>query len=67
MWQVLVGPGQPIRQGERLLVLETMKMETAIVAPVAGIVARVEARPGALVHAGEVVLVLRASGMIARS
>jgi urea carboxylase len=58
VWQVMVAPGQRVAEGDRLLVLETMKMETPVPAPAAGIVRRIAVRPGALVTAGQVLLIL---------
>jgi 3-methylcrotonyl-CoA carboxylase alpha subunit len=49
---VLVAPGQAVSQGDRLLVVEAMKMEHAILAPRDGRVAEVLAREGAQVEAG---------------
>jgi 3-methylcrotonyl-CoA carboxylase alpha subunit len=43
---VNVKPGQTVAAGDRLLVLEAMKMENRISAPVAGIVARVAVAEG---------------------
>ncbi|MCW5752763.1 MAG: acetyl-CoA carboxylase biotin carboxylase subunit [Alphaproteobacteria bacterium] len=43
---VLARPGATVRRGERLLVLEAMKMQHEITAQVAGTVARVEVREG---------------------
>ena len=36
VWEIAVVPGAHVAAGERLIVLETMKMETPLVAPVAG-------------------------------
>lgn len=58
VWQILVEPGRQVRAGDRLLVLETMKMETPVVAPADGVVAHVPTKPGALVTAGQTLLVL---------
>ncbi len=41
-----VGPGQAVSKGQRLLVLEAMKMEHALTAPFAGTVAELAAREG---------------------
>jgi urea carboxylase len=62
VWQVLVTPGQRVAAGERLVVLETMKMETLVLAPAAGTVRRVAARPGAMVSAGQVLVVVSDDG-----
>mgnify|MGYP002381625927 CR=1 FL=1 len=53
VWQVTVQPGQRVQQGDRLLVLEAMKMEIAIAAPSAGIVRSLECAPGAVVYPGQ--------------
>ncbi|MCR9112601.1 MAG: ATP-grasp domain-containing protein, partial [Rhodobacteraceae bacterium] len=45
-------PGAPVRQGERLAVLEAMKMEHSLLAPRDGIIAEVLAEEGAQVDAG---------------
>ena len=49
---VRVEPGQHVQSGETLLVLEAMKMELPVRAPVAGLVARVGCEVGELVHPG---------------
>ena len=54
--KVLVQAGQKIQPGDRLLVLEAMKMETNITAPVAGTVAKVNANQGDSVQSGQVLV-----------
>lgn len=49
---VLVGPGQAVSRGERLAVLEAMKMEHALSAPRDGVVAVVHVDEGSQVEAG---------------
>lgn len=46
-------PGQPVRRGDILIVLEAMKMELPVRAPADGTVARVNCREGELVQAGQ--------------
>ncbi|HXU83967.1 MAG TPA: urea carboxylase [Polyangia bacterium] len=58
VWQVAVDPGQRVKAGDRLVVLETMKMETPVAAPVDGVVKKVLVRSGALVRVGQLVAVL---------
>ncbi|HEX2541175.1 MAG TPA: acetyl/propionyl/methylcrotonyl-CoA carboxylase subunit alpha [Caldimonas sp.] len=53
---VAVKPGQAVRAGERLAVIEAMKMENVVVAGHDGIVARVVAKPGDSVAVDEVIL-----------
>ncbi|HEY1805658.1 MAG TPA: biotin/lipoyl-containing protein [Terracidiphilus sp.] len=49
-------PGQRVEAGELMVVLEAMKMETNMTAPRAGIVKRVEVRPGDPVKLSQVLL-----------
>ncbi|HEY6556050.1 MAG TPA: urea carboxylase, partial [Polyangiaceae bacterium] len=58
VWQLLVKPGDRVRQGDRLVILEAMKMETEVVAPCDGVVASVRCAPGTMVNAGTALLVL---------
>jgi methylmalonyl-CoA carboxyltransferase small subunit len=48
--------GQSIQIGDTLLVLEAMKMETNITAPVAGKVAKIRVEQGAGVTAGQILV-----------
>ena len=59
VWNVAVEPGQRVEAGERLIVLEAMKMELAVAAPRAGTVEQLRCSPGAFVSAGQDLLVLR--------
>jgi biotin carboxyl carrier protein len=52
--RVDVNDGQEVAAGEPLMVLEAMKMELAVSAPVAGIVTAVMVRPGDMVARGQV-------------
>jgi urea carboxylase len=58
VWQILVKPGDRVAAGDRLVVLETMKMETPLVAPHAGAVRLVRVERGGLVTAGQIVMTL---------
>jgi len=55
---LLVANGETVRKGQRLAILEAMKMEHALVAPVDGVVADVLASPGKQVAEGATVLVI---------
>jgi urea carboxylase len=59
VWQVPATPGQRVEAGERVVILEAMKMEVAITSPVRGEVVEVRCAPGAIVHAGQVLAVIR--------
>jgi acetyl-CoA/propionyl-CoA carboxylase, biotin carboxylase, biotin carboxyl carrier protein len=55
-----VAEGQQVTAGTRLLVLEAMKMEHVLTAPVDGVVRQLRARPGGTVERGSVLLTLAA-------
>jgi len=48
-----------VQAGDRLLVLEAMKMEIAVAAPFPGIVETLNCAPGALVFAGQNLVTVR--------
>ncbi len=58
VWQLRVQPGQRVRAGDELVVLEAMKMEISVRAEAAGTVAAVCCARGRPVHAGEVLVAL---------
>ncbi len=58
--QVEVEPGDPVTTGQRLMLLEAMKMELAVSSPGDGVVTAVHVRPGELVRAGQTLLELEA-------
>lgn len=49
-------PGQKVKRGEILLVLEAMKMENAVLAPFDGMVAELNVRLGAQVREGDILV-----------
>jgi urea carboxylase len=56
VWKVLVEVGQPVTEGEAVVVLESMKMEMSVPSPASGKVARVMVRPGQQVEPGEAMI-----------
>lgn len=50
---ILAQPGQALRRGDVVVILEAMKMELPLRAPRDGIVERIHCRPGDLVDAGQ--------------
>jgi acetyl/propionyl-CoA carboxylase alpha subunit/acetyl-CoA carboxylase carboxyltransferase component len=56
--QVHVAAGDGVGVGDRLVTLEAMKMETAVVSPLVGVVRAVLVRPSGLVAAGDVIVEL---------
>lgn len=59
--QVLAAVGQAVEAGETLLVVEAMKMETAMTATIAGVVVEIHAAKGDLVSAGDLLVRLEAA------
>jgi biotin carboxyl carrier protein len=56
--RTLVTPGDPVEEGQGLVVVEAMKMQNEMKSPKAGRVTEVRAKPGASVAAGEVLVVV---------
>ena len=59
VWNIAVEPGQHVEMGQKLVVLEAMKMEIAVSAPAAGIIENLNCAKGALVLAGQQLITLR--------
>jgi urea carboxylase len=59
VWKVAVAPGQHVVAGEKLVVLEAMKMEIAVAAPFAGIIEVLNCVKGAMVLAGQNLVTVR--------
>jgi 3-methylcrotonyl-CoA carboxylase alpha subunit len=55
---VFVSPGDKVEKGQRLAIVEAMKMEHALVAPAAGEVVEVAAEPGVQVAEGARLIVV---------
>jgi pyruvate carboxylase len=55
---IAVQKGQPVKEGERLLSIEAMKMETAVYAPRDATVAQVLVKPGSVIVARDLLVVL---------
>jgi len=58
LWQVQVEEGASVQAGDVLVILESMKMEIPLTAPVGGVVREVRVQPGSPVRAGQRVVVL---------
>jgi len=59
VWQIAVEPGQRVGAGERIVILEAMKMEFVVVAPADGVVEVVHCRRGGMVMAGQMLATVR--------
>ena len=55
LWRIVVSEGQQVRADETLMILESMKMEIPVNAPVAGRVTKIHAREGESVQEGQTV------------
>ena len=61
VWKVVVSDGQRVEADEELIILESMKMEIPVVAPVAGIVSEIKVAPDDQVAEGDLLVVLNAA------
>ncbi len=58
VWKVVVQPGALVAEGDPLVILESMKMEIPVEAPVAGTVREVRVAEGGVVQEGDVIAVI---------
>lgn len=58
IFKVLVSPGQRVEEGETVIILEAMKMETEISAPKSGVVGSINVKEGDSVQVGQSLLTL---------
>ena len=59
LWQVQVNAGERVKAGDMLVILESMKMEIPLLAPIDGVVSEIRVQPGSPVRAGQCVVVLQ--------
>ncbi|TXS48008.1 urea carboxylase [Streptomyces sp. uw30] len=60
VWQTVAQPGTTVAEGDPILSLEAMKMESKVSAPVAGTLLEIYVRPGEQVAPGQVLAAVRA-------
>ena len=53
VWRITVSEGEQVKAGQQLLILESMKMEIPVLAPVAGVVVDIRVAEGELLEAGD--------------
>jgi pyruvate carboxylase subunit B len=58
VYEILFVPGDRVRQGETLVILEAMKMETPVIAPADGVIDAIAVNKGQTVQSGQVLLTL---------
>lgn len=59
VWQIIVEKGAEVQESDRLIVLESMKMEIAITAPISGTVIEVLCTQGQMVSSGQALFVIQ--------
>jgi urea carboxylase len=58
VWAVLAKEGDRVVAGQKIMVVEAMKMEVGIEAPASGIVKRIAVTPGKMVSAGQALAIV---------
>ncbi|MCC6922643.1 MAG: urea carboxylase [Nitrosomonas sp.] len=58
VWKILVSEGKHIAQGSPLIVIESMKMEFMIEAPVSGVIRQIFCQEGGFVAAGQMLMMI---------
>jgi biotin carboxyl carrier protein len=58
VWQVRTEVGAMVAEGDELVILESMKMEIPVTAPVAGTVTEIRVAPDDVVQEGDIVAVI---------
>ena len=56
VWRITVAEGEQVRAGQEILILESMKMEMPVIAPVAGKVVDIPVAEGDVIEAGDVLV-----------
>jgi acetyl-CoA carboxylase biotin carboxyl carrier protein len=62
VWKVVVTAGSPVRAGDTLVILESMKMEIPVLAEAPGVIAEVHVHEGDVVQEGDVLVIIRSAG-----
>jgi acetyl-CoA/propionyl-CoA carboxylase biotin carboxyl carrier protein len=62
MWKVLVEPGQAVKEGQLVCIIEAMKMENEIAAHKAGVIAELAVKEGDPVASGATIAVIKSDG-----
>ncbi|MEY2403396.1 MAG: acetyl-CoA carboxylase biotin carboxyl carrier protein [Acidimicrobiaceae bacterium] len=58
VWQVRVEVGQRVAVGDELVILESMKMEIPVIAPIAGTISELAVAPDDQVTEGDLIAVI---------
>jgi urea carboxylase len=60
VWKIAVGPGDAVVEGQTLIIVETMKMEIQVTAPISGILRELRCQPGHTVKPGQILATIGA-------
>jgi biotin carboxyl carrier protein len=58
VWKVVAAEGDPVADGDTLVILESMKMEIPVLAESAGTVARLAVAEGDVIQEGDLIAVI---------
>jgi acetyl-CoA carboxylase biotin carboxyl carrier protein len=58
VFQIVVSQGDVVKEGDTLVILESMKMEIPVVAESDGTVASVDVKPGDVIQQGDLIAVI---------
>jgi acetyl-CoA carboxylase biotin carboxyl carrier protein len=58
LWKIVTEVGQQVEEDDTLMILESMKMEIPVTAPVSGTITEIRVKEGEVVQEGQVVAVL---------
>jgi acetyl-CoA carboxylase biotin carboxyl carrier protein len=58
LWKIVAHVGQQVEEDDTVMIIESMKMEIPVTAPVSGTIARILVREGDLVQEGQVLAVV---------
>ena len=62
LWQVKAQPGDSVKQGDAVVIIESMKMEIPVLAEAAGTVTEIRVAPGDVVQADDVLMIIAPTG-----
>ena len=58
VWQVVAEEGQQISEGDTIVILESMKMEIPVMAPIDGVVKEIRVKAEDVVQEGDVIAIV---------
>jgi acetyl-CoA carboxylase biotin carboxyl carrier protein len=58
VWKVCASVGQSVREGETIMILESMKMEIPAVSPIGGMIVEIRSAEGEVVQEGQVLAIV---------